>query len=219
MIAYTLKLSMLILLSFPVFASEIQAFARSGKIGIVVDKLSFPESFSKDMASGLTNKILIGVEAIVEDKAAVQTAAVVLIKYDLWNENYKLTFIVGESTTKKTFKAVKEVSAFLSHLRVPDLIMIKDLPKEKGFILKISVFLNPIEKERMDKIRSWVAQNSASIPDPSGLGSVKPIAHRSSSLFNKIFDQYAADSDLASAWREVAISKPLRLADVVHEKE
>ena len=202
-------------------AAELSPFFRNDKLGATVRELKFPETISKDLVSGLSNKILIRFELTADSRVHSQRVADITIKYDLWDENFKVHLLVGDSnSTSKTIPSLKEVLSFLANLKIPNLWSNADLPKTGSLNLKADTLLNPVEKEQMEKIRKWVTQNSTSTPlDPTGLGSARPVAlSRSNTLFNKIFEQYAIGANVASAWRETVSSKPFRLTEVSHEK-
>lgn len=201
-------------------AAELIPFLRDQKLGATLREMKFPESFSKDLMSGLSTRILVRLELKADSRAPSLKMADITVKYDLWDENFKVNLAVGdEPPMSKTIASLKDVLSFLSELRIAGLWPVAEIPPSGVLNLKADALLNPIEKEQMEKIRKWVAQNSASAPlDPTGFGSAKPV-FRSSALFNKIFEQYATGTSIASIWRETASAKPFQLAGVPHEKQ
>jgi hypothetical protein len=83
------------------------------------------------------------------------------------------------------------------------------------------VLLNPIDRERMDRIRKWVAENSAHSPvDPTRPDATAPVgASMSNALFNSIFEQYASGTSVAAAWHETVGSKPFTRESLEHERQ
>jgi hypothetical protein len=77
------------------------------------------------------------------------------------------------------------------------------------------VLLNPIDRERMDKIRQWVAANTTG--SSSGPQSATRTTSASSELFARIFEQYAAGKDVASVWRRTLASRPFRLDELTDD--
>jgi hypothetical protein len=141
----------------------------------------------------------------------------VVIKYDLWDERFALTAIVdGVATITTNFAKVEEAMAFLSNLRLPGLFPSGELTRQTTFVLQADLLVNPIERERMEAIKQWVAKNStytSSGEDTFGAGK-RIAASPSNTLFNKIFDQHSTGGDMAAAWKETVSSKPFKLQDL-----
>ena len=71
--------------------------------------------------------------------------------------------------------------------------------------LRVEVLLNPIDREKMQMIRKWVAQNST--PEVAGRQGISV----SNAIFNRIFEQYADGSDVAAVWRTAVQSARFRV--------
>jgi hypothetical protein len=81
------------------------------------------------------------------------------------------------------------------------------------------MLLNPIERERIDAIKKWVAENSTYTPaDTTGFSDKRVGSSHSNAIFNKIFEQYAHGADVAATWKESFSSKPFRIGDVGDER-
>jgi hypothetical protein len=144
----------------------------------------------------------------------------VSVKYDLWDEKFQVTMgMDATATATNTYSTVAEVQAYLASLKMADLFVVAELTSTAELSLRAELLVNPIERERMDKIRKWVIDNSTYTPmNPSGSNGGPAAASRSNELFNKIFDQYSSGADLAAAWKYAESSKPFRLQDLADGK-
>jgi hypothetical protein len=203
-----------------VLAEELSPFIKGAELGIVVKGTLYPSTLSKDLSSGLTNRILIRVALLDQTQSLDQRAVEIAIKYDLWDETFAMSIAVDSAVIDShRYSNIQEVRAVLAHTRLPALFKVNDLRSNKELIVKAEVLLNPLDRERMEKIRKWVAQNSTYTPlDPTSVGSARPAGSSTSNqIFNKIFEQYTVDTDVAAVWKETITSRPFRLIDVPRE--
>jgi hypothetical protein len=85
--------------------------------------------------------------------------------------------------------------------RVAAIFPASELPATGELQLRVDALLNPIDRERMQQVRRWVAENSAYTPQGRTSGAARPSAAPIvNTLFNRIFEQFSAGSDLAGAW-------------------
>jgi len=140
------------------------------------------------------------------------------VKYDLWDETFRVTLSLdGRVVTSETQVGRDAVLARLRDARLPSLFPEGSLAPGVAYTLHADVLLNPIDAERMEKIRKWVAENSAYTPGQAGVPDTST-TKKSNELFNRIFEQFAAGSATAAAWRETAVSSPFRPESVPHER-
>jgi hypothetical protein len=198
-------------------ATELAPFLKEQRIGVVIGSIKLPVTLPKDLSSGLSNRILVRVSILSESKLIDQKTIDVAIKYDLWEERFGLTAVVdGVATITTNYAKVEDVMAFLSNLRLSGLFPSSEVARQTYLVLQVDLLVNPIERERMEAIKKWVAKNStytSSGEDAFGAGK-RIAASSSNTLFNKIFDQYSAGGDMAAAWKETVSSKPFKLEDL-----
>ena len=194
-------------------AAELIATVQAGDIGVELRGLQLPETLRTELASGLTNRIVVRVALIADAEAVPLKVVMIAVKYDLWEESFDVTTLVDDrAAAARSFSSVEEVLATLSDLSVDAVLQTSSLERGRAYRFQADVLLDPIDQERMEKIRQWVAQNST-LPArgaPVGGGG----ASQSAELFNRIFQQYASGADVASAWRELVVSQPFRLEDL-----
>jgi hypothetical protein len=203
-------------------AAELTPFVEDGQLGVAVLELPFPPSIKKDLMSGLTNRVLLRV-ALVDDAQVVVTKDVELaILYDLWEENFNLTVTINRTVVRtEVYPHEADILSFLQNARLPNLFDMTKLAGKRRIIVRVDALLNPIDRERMDKLKRWVAENSSVAPlsrppiaPNNGSLAPAPTTTPSNVLFNRIFSQYATGTDLAAAWRVVVISMPFNPEDI-----
>jgi hypothetical protein len=211
-----------LLIACPLVAGEVTPFLTDGHIGVRIRDVRFPASLRKELTSGLTNRVLIRVALLAEKHSIGQRAVEMAVKYDLWDENFHLTVMVDQRAVRdEVLPNVEQVLAFLHDTRLPDLFAPGDLTGAATFRLDTDVLLNPIDRERMDRVRKWVAENSAHAPiDPTQPDTSAPVgASMSNALFNSIFEQYASGTSVAAAWHETVASKPFTRESLEHDRQ
>jgi len=198
-------------------AAQLTPYAKDQGLGVIIKTIGLPETFPKDLVSGLTNKLLIRVSLISHSKLVEQTTAEISLKYDLWDETFTVTSTInGVVRDTRTYKTFLEVQALLTELRLPGLFTRADVPGADPVVMRAEILLNPIERERLAAIRKWIAQNSTYTPsDMDGFGSEKGLGSaRSNTIFNRIFEQYSQGMDLVAAWKETVTSEPFKIGDI-----
>jgi hypothetical protein len=119
----------------------------------------------------------------------------------------------------RTHENKQQIDEFLADLRLPDLFAESEVPKDGIATLHAEMLLNPIERERIDAVKKWVAENSTYTPaETTGFSDQRVGSSRSNAIFNKLFEQYAQGADVAATWKESLSSKPFRTGDVGDER-
>jgi hypothetical protein len=199
------------------WAEELSPFIRGTDLGVTLKGIPYPGTLSKDLSSGLTNRILIRAALVDQDQPIDQRAVEIAVKYDLWDETFAMSVSIDAAVVEShTYSTIEGVRAVLASTRLPALFKVGEQRANRELLVKVDVLLNPLDRERMEKIRKWVAQNSTYTPlDPTSVGSARPAGSSASNqLFNKIFEQYTADADMAAVWKETIVSKPFKPADL-----
>ncbi len=206
--AYLLAFLLGIIASTGSNAAELRPRIDDQQIGASLSGLLFPDTLVKDLASGLDNRVLIRVAVIAKAKPIGGANVTVLIKYDLWEEVFNVRMMIGEVTTYRTdFKQVQDVIVHLSRLQLTKLFPIDSLPQDQGLALQAEILINPVEREKIEKLRKWVAANTV----PNGVGrSASVLTSKPNDLFNTIFEQYLQGADIAAPWKLTVISKVFR---------
>jgi len=202
---------LLVLFAANSFAAELIPLRHDGHLGVRIQGNSLPDSFRRDLTSGLTNRLMIRVTLHRATQQLHSRSVQIAVRYDLWDEKFTFTTqLDGVSTDTGELTEVQQVIQRLQEISLPELFPMSSVPADSDLVMRAVVLLNPIDRERMDAIREWVAQNSnRSSLDPAGAMSVGDMSV-SNAIFNRIFEQYASGSDLASAWQQTLTTKPFR---------
>lgn len=202
---------LLLLASVGAEAAEVVVRIENGKLGARVDAIAFPDTLPRELISGLTNRIYARVSVMDAQHILDRRAVEVAIRYDLWDEKFSVVSTTNGAAESRILENAKEVDALLAALPVPRLFDAAALPAARELVLRVEVLLNPIDREKMRMIRKWVTQNST--PEIGGDEGIS----MSNGIFNRIFEQYAEDSDVAAVWRTTVDSKPFRLDGLANE--
>ncbi len=157
-------------------AAELTPLVNGNRIGMRVQELTLPASLDKDLKSGLTNRILIRATLLADSQVLGRKAVEVDVTYDLWDENFRLTVNVDhEVVHTEVIATIGAAIAAVKSPALPDLFLVSTSTQETKYVLKGEILLNPIEREKLDKLRKWVAENNSDatttspvLPDPTG---------------------------------------------------
>jgi hypothetical protein len=205
-------IAMALLALGPVYAAELTALRRDQRLGARIQGLNFPASLRKELVSGLTNRLLIKISLRKDSRVLADAAVEIAVKYDLWDEIFHINVTTPHRALMRTETSLDSALRSLTDLRLSDIL---DVPASGGgepFVLEADLLLNPIDRERMDKIRQWVARNSTAAPGDSS--STTRTSTASSELFARIFEQYAAGKDMAATWTLSLSSQPFRWDEI-----
>lgn len=200
-------------------SAELTPFVQEHRVGVTIEKLRTPPGLRKDLVSGLTNRILIRLDFLQEGLPPTRKVGEITIRYDLWEETFSMDLRFDAAlVSSAVFRRVDDVVSSLNHIKIPATFLPDPAAQGSRLLLRADVLFNPMDKERMDEIRKWVAQNSApALSDPTnvrpGLSSPPP-ASASHALFNRIFEQYAAGASLAAAWQDSGSSTRFNLNEL-----
>jgi hypothetical protein len=198
-------------------AAQLTRLLQRGELGVDLKGASLPPTLRKDLVSGLTNRIVIRVTLVRAGQPVAQRLVGFAIKYDLWEETFGVKVEVDDMpVSASTGQSLDEVITMLSDLNLPHLFAVDASAPEKSIVLTAEILFDPIEKERMEEIRKWVAENNRSgPPEASSLSAGLPAPRSTSArLFNRIFEQYASGAPVAASWKQTVTSKPFKLEEL-----
>jgi len=192
-------------------AARLTPWIASTGLGVAITQTTLPRTLRSDLSSGLTNRIVLEIVLLKDTARVRQRAAEITVKYDLWDEIYRMTVTLeGTIITSQTYTRVEEVMGALSSLRLPGLFAAGDLPDSARLQLAVKIVFDPIEKARLEEQRQWVQENTSPAPPPAtpnvseigpGAQAAAPIPQQHS-LFDRIFEQYAAGATVAGTWQD-----------------
>jgi hypothetical protein len=202
------------------WAAEAVPFLESQHVGVEIRQLSFPQDLARDLKSGLTSRLLVRVVLVSESRPIAHQTFEMAVKYDLWDENFAVTSRTGASVAiKQTLASLSEIMTRLEDLKLTNLFAASVVEARQALALRVDVLLDPIEKERMEQIRKWVAENTTHTApvDPDRPASTAPLVDSGADLiFNRIFEQYAAGAEVAASWHSSLESKSFTVSELTH---
>jgi hypothetical protein len=207
----------LLLVTHDVHAAQLTPLLQRGELGVDLKGASLPPTLRKDLVSGLTNRSVIRVTLLSSGQPVAQKLVGFAIKYDLWEESFGVKVDVDAiPVSASTGQKLDEVIAMLIDLNLPRLFAVDASTSHQSIALTAEILFDPIEKERMEEIRKWVAENNRSgPPEASSLSAGLPAPRSTSArLFNRIFEQYAAGASVAASWKQTVTSKPFSLEEL-----
>jgi hypothetical protein len=194
------------------FAAELKPLINNQTLGVSLSSIAYPDTLKKDLTSGLENNILIRVTLTTTTGEIDHREIVVTIKYDLWLETFRLRLVVGSANAvEKTFARTEDVLAYLNKLDVGNVFAINALAAKGELSLRADILVNPVDRERIERLRQWVAANSTPRDVIGNKVSGAPATSRPNDLFNTIFEQYLRGESVSAAWRTTVLSKPFRM--------
>lgn len=207
-------------------AARLTPWIASTGLGVAITQTALPRTLRSDLSSGLTNRIVLQIVLLKDTARLRQRTAEITVKYDLWDETYHMTVTLeGSVIMSQTYTAVDEVIGALSSLRLPGVFASGDLPDSARLQLAVKIVFDPIEKARLEEQRQWVQENTAPAPLPEtpNVSEIGPGAQVSTpgpqqhSLFDRIFEQYAAGASIAGTWLDSGSSLEFELKSLRRE--
>lgn len=194
-------------------AAEITPTVADETLGVAVSALQMPAEFDRELTSGLTHRLYIRSTLLDATTILQRRTTEIAIRYDLWDQQFiVVTTMDNVVVDTRRLTTVADVNASLAPLRLARLFRTDSLPGTRPLTVRTELLLNPIEREKLDRIRKWVAQNSVPTTGREQGASV------SGAIFNRLFEQYADGSDIAAVWRVDVTSVPFRLDSLPHER-
>ncbi len=219
-------LLLLVLRPLHAAAARLTPWLGSNGLGVVITQTALPHTLRSDLSSGLTNRIVLQIVLLKETARIAQRTAEISVKYDLWDEIYRLTVTVeGTVVTSQIYTRVDEVMSVLSSVRLPGLFAADEFTGAAHLQLAVKIVFDPIDKARLEELRQWVQENTAPTPPPAppNVAEVGPGAQASApqppqhSLFDRIFEQYASGASVAGTWQDSGTSAEFELQGLRRE--
>ena len=205
-------------------AARLTPWIASTGLGVAITQIALPRTLRSDLSSGLTNRIVLQIVLLKDTARVRQRTAEITVKYDLWDETYRMTVTLeGTVVMSQTYTRLDEVVNALSSLRLPGLFAAGDLPDSARMQLAVKIVFDPIEKARLEEQRQWVRENTAPLPAAPNVTEIGPGARASApvpqqhSLFDRIFEQYAAGATVAGTWQDSGSSLEFELKGLRRE--
>jgi hypothetical protein len=146
-------------------AVEMKSETHGTRVEVSFSGLPLPEEeLRKQMKSGLTTTF--AAQLIVKGASSTfKTLRTFWIVYDLWEERYQVKVLEAETVQKFTSS---DAEAVIGQLKSPSFQI--PLLKEDAQA-QLILTMNPVSREKMEKIRRWLAQNNVNLPSANAVSS------------------------------------------------
>lgn len=196
------------------WASQLTPSLEGEQLSVLIESTAWPKTLRKDLTSGLTNRILIRLTLARGAEIVQQRAVEIAVRYDLWDEHFVMNVTIdGTEADARTIENLEEMQATLRKLSLPRLFVTTGTPATQLHTVTAEILLNPVDRERMELIKKWVAENSIAPADIGG----RNTGGLAVTIFNRIFEQYARGAEIAAIWRETSSSRPFNLEELSDE--
>jgi hypothetical protein len=195
-------------------SAELRPRRSAEGLGVLLLGLEFPDSLRSELTTGLASRLLMRIDLESDDVLIERCAVMVEIRYDLWDEVFHTALTVdGRLAQASKFERLEAVLEHLDRLHAPALFALQGLNERTQYVLKAEVLLNPIDRERMEKIRQWVARDGAFGGGPREFGAARPQSAQAAAMFQRLFEQYASGAQAAAVWRTALASERFTLSE------
>jgi hypothetical protein len=200
-------------------AAELLPHINAQHVSVTIRELGLPQSLRKDLLSGIQNKLLIRITARSGEEVLTSTDVTIDVKYDLWDETFTMrTSRASQLQAEAMLNTVDAVMGQLDPLVLANLFPTASLPQTELMTLQADVLMNPVEREKIERLRQWVAANSAPRSAAGGTTSAT-LTSKPNDLFNSIFEQYVRGAEIVAPWSVTVISKPFSLGQAAGARD
>lgn len=212
---------LLMVLASTASATSLTLWRQNSHLGVRLQKIHVPGEIQRELASGLSNRWLMNLTLTVKGVPIQERNLEFSLKYDLWDEVYRLVLRIDDQERNRwQFATAEQFLQFFGLIKIPELFDASQLVLAEPVSIRLRLLINPVSKERMEKIKAWVTQNSITVPSTQGgfpNGRV-PNGIRTNTLFNKIYEEFENGKSLSSAWSEDFSTPLLKLSEVPIER-
>lgn len=206
---------------------DIQLLRNGSHYDLQVSNVPFPqEKFKKDLNSGLSTTLITSLSLFRENALQTKKQLMFKIYYDLWDEVYYFKSLDGDKVLSTTKLNKTLLNNFLSQYTFPTTITEEESKRISSYTAMFELVVDPINKEKRDKIKKWLAQNQVPATTSSNISTsndkLKVDTTTSGTIKRNLFNQIL-DSELNSeldsgAWNFVTPKVPLSLKESKNEK-
>ncbi len=227
-------------------AADIKVTKHANHIYTKIERIHYPQKLlATELKSGLPNVIDIIILVNHNQKLIRQRSQSIMITYDLWDEHYQLTHISPRGTEKLIKKNESALFSYISSISDSTQISSRYFQHQQQLELSFQVIFNPIEGERVEKIKDWIRTSNGydktdnskllsthhgkpignnltpnAIPvGADGLATISSSGPRFKKLFDKILDEYVTDDSIAAQWKSKVITQVIDFPSTDNENK
>lgn len=199
--------------SLSVFGVELNYKISKKSLVVEAKNIDLPDNISKSLRSGFTNVLVFKITLWKEGKIESESQILNTIVFDLWGEFYSAKRKSEGSDFQ--LKTTKE-NELLTWLKNSDFNLkinsetVRD--SRENYEMAIKVIVDPISKEKREKIKVWLSENRVNVPggslkvDPGSRSGMREIAKDSSTdslrtdVFNQVLDSELSKDEVTGSW-------------------
>ena len=225
-------------------AIELSTHITKQEVTIYVRDINYPEQMlQKQLNSGLPNNISMLLSLKQSDNIISMEKYNYKITYDLWDEVYLV--VKSSSNNQPPSKVISNEIALmgmLNQLSVSSREFYLQLQPKKQYQVTLQVLVNPVTTQRINKIRTWIANSQGHTldleqsqqnksPPETGHPMTSQIANRQNKvsstrsgrprfqkLFDQLLEQHLASVQMPALWRSDIASTDLSLVSSGNEE-
>ena len=225
------------------FAIELSTHLNEQEMIISVRDINYPEQLlHKQLNSGLPNNISLLLSLKQNDNIISMLKYNYQITYDLWDEVYLVVeSSIYNNSISKLINNETELMNQLNQLNFSSREFYVKLQPKEQYQVTLQVLVNPVTAQRINKIRTWIAnsqghtldleQNQQNKPPPvtvqpivtkltnpqNRVSSTRSGRPRFQKLFDQLLEQHLASAQMPALWRSDIISTSINLASSGNE--
>jgi hypothetical protein len=141
-------------------AAPVLVRQENGNLTYRIEQAPFlPEKSKKELASGISNKIVLMAKLIeIPARTVIEQIVSLDAKYNLWDENFRLQFSDGRQQTMKTQAELEE------KIQNPGpfvLVRMTELRGDATYRVQVIQTVNPLDTARLDAVKNWMLAQKA----------------------------------------------------------
>jgi len=218
---------LILLISSLGMAVDIQLQRNGSHYDLQVSNVPFPlEKFKSDLNSGLSTTLITSLTLFKDNALQTNTHLKFKIYYDLWDEVYYFKSLDGDKVISTIKFGKGSLNNNLSQYTFSTTFTDDEAKRLSSYTAIFELVVDPINKEKRDKIKKWLAQNQVPATtsrefstsndklklDTTTSGTIKR------NLFNQILDSELNSELDTGAWNFVTPKMPLLLKVSKNEK-
>lgn len=217
-------------------ATELSVKLDSQALSVIVNDIDYPESLvAKELKSGLPNDINILINIRQGNTVIFATTVNYSITYDLWDEVFVIRSVKGEQPPTIERIEQQEIERFIQSFHLTSEKAHDLLKTNLSYHLQMRVLANPVNTERINKIKAWIASSqghkvdeeannkalivanttpaarggqapATGISQSTNLNTIGSARPRFQKLFDQILEQYITEDEIPALWSSEVIT-------------
>ncbi|WOH38272.1 hypothetical protein RI844_03275 [Thalassotalea fonticola] len=231
----------MIIFSNMAYGVEIEHRVMNNSLMVTISDINYPQNLiENELTSGLPNNFTV-IFSVKNKKGVHYVKSITYqITFDLWDEIYLIKTISDNvNSDVRTLSKKADIIDFINKIRFESAEILTGLTKNQAYEITAQVLVNPVNTQRIEKIRRWIASSqgfselsedsqhnrsprpistpsassSANVTDTGIGGSARP---RFQKLFDQIMEQYMELKETPALWKSDVASGSILFKSDLH---